>query len=315
MVKEIPNSDKIEFKQKFIERYSSLTDWEEFKKYSLSFLRRSIRANTIKLSVKELKKRLEKNWNLEQVPWCNEGFWIEHIEKERRDIGNLIEHSLGYFYTQEAASMIPPLVLEPKKDEIVLDMAASPGSKTTQIAALMENTGILIANDYTTERMKPLSINLQRCGVTNAVITLMQGQWFKNMQFDRILVDAPCSGTGTIRKSLKTLRIWNPIMVKRLAGTQRQLIDIAFTNLKQGGVLVYSTCSLEPEENEGVIDFFLKKYENAKLEPIKLSGIKRSEPILEFEDKKYNQEIEKCLRIWPQDNDTEGFFVAKIKKS
>ena len=315
MVKEIPNSDKIEFKQKFIERYSSLTDWEEFKKYSLSFLRRSIRANTIKLSVKELKKRLEKNWNLEQVPWCNEGFWIEHIEKERRDIGNLIEHSLGYFYTQEAASMIPPLVLEPKKDEIVLDMAASPGSKTTQIAALMENTGILIANDYTTERMKPSSINPQRCGVTNAVITLMQGQWFKNMQFDRILVDAPCSGTGTIRKSLKTLRIWNPIMVKRLAGTQRQLIDIAFTNLKQGGVLVYSTCSLEPEENEGVIDFFLKKYENAKLEPIKLSGIKRSEPILEFEDKKYNQEIEKCLRIWPQDNDTEGFFVAKIKKS
>jgi len=335
MVKEIPNSDKIEFKQKFIERYSSLTDWEEFKKYSLSFLRRSIRANTIKLSVKELKKRLEKNWNLEQVPWCNEGFWIrwktpeefsasqnlqgkflgEYKEKERRDIGNLIEHSLGYFYVQEAASMIPPLILEPKKDEIVLDMAASPGSKTTQIAALMENKGILVANDYTTERMKPLSINLQRCGVTNAVITLMQGQWFKNMQFDRILVDAPCSGTGTIRKSLKTLRIWNPIMVKRLAGTQRQLIDIAFTNLKQGGVLVYSTCSLEPEENEGVIDFFLKKYENAKLEPIKLSGIKRSEPILEFEDKKYNQEIEKCLRIWPQDNDTEGFFVAKIKKS
>src|SRR3989338_2189733 len=225
MVKEIPNSDKIEFKQKFIERYSSLTDWDEFKKYSLSFLRRSIRANTIKLSVKELKKRLEKNWNLEQVPWCNEGFWIEHIEKERRDIGNLIEHSLGYFYTQEAASMIPPLVLEPKKDEIVLDMAASPGSKTTQIAALMENTGILIANDYTTERMKPLSINLQRCGVTNAVITLMQGQWFKEMLFDKILLDAPCSGTGTIRKSLKTLRIWNPVMVKRLAGTQRQLID------------------------------------------------------------------------------------------
>ena len=78
--------------------------------------------------------------------------------------------------------------------------------------------------------------------------------------------------------------------------------------------MVYSTCSLEPEENEGIIDFLLKKCENAKLEPIKLSGIKRSEPILEFEDKKYNQEIEKCLRIWPQDNDTEGFFVAKIKK-
>jgi len=143
----------------------------------------------------------------------------------------------------------------------------------------------------------------------------MQGQWFKEMLFDKILLDAPCSGTGTIRKSLKTLRIWNPVMVKRLAGTQRQLIDTAFKNLKQGGILVYSTCSLEPEENEGVIDFLLNKYENAELEPVKLSNIKKSEPILNFENKKYNDEIKKCLRIWPQDNDTEGFFVAKIRKS
>src|SRR3989344_8479628 len=162
MPKIMPNAEDIEFKEKFIERYSSLTNWEEFRKSSLSFLRRSIRANTIKLSVKELKKRLEKNWNLEQVPWCNEGFWIEHIEKERRDIGNLIEHSLGYFYTQEAASMIPPLVLEPEENEIILDIAASPGSKTTQIAQYMKNTGILVANDYTGDRMKPLSMNLQR---------------------------------------------------------------------------------------------------------------------------------------------------------
>ena len=315
MPHQIPDSEKIEFKEKFVERYKALTNWEEFKKYSLSFLRRSIRVNTIKISIENLKKRLDENWNLEPVPWCKEGFWIEHKEKERRDIGNLLEHSLGYFYAQEAASMIPPLVLGPKEDEVVLDMAASPGSKTTQIAALMGNKGFLIANDYTTERMKPLSINLQRCGVSNAIITLMQGQWFKEMLFDKILLDAPCSGTGTIRKSLKTLRIWNPVMVKRLAGTQRQLIDTAFKNLKQGGILVYSTCSLEPEENEGVIDFLLNKYENAELEPIKLSNIKKSEPILNFENKKYNDEIKKCLRIWPQDNDTEGFFVAKIRKS
>jgi tRNA (cytosine49-C5)-methyltransferase len=304
----------VTFKDKFIERYSTLTDWNEFKEYSLSFLRRSIRVNTLKITVKDLKKRLEKNWNLKQVPWCKEGFWIEHIKKERRDIGNLIEHSLGYFYTQEAASMLPPLVLDPKEDEIVLDMAASPGSKTTQIAAMMKNTGVLVANDYTTLRMKPLSINLQRCGVSNVVLTLMQGQWFKDMQFDKILVDAPCSGTGTIRKSLKTLRIWNPNMVRRLAGTQKQLIDTAFKNLKENGTLVYSTCSLEPEENESVIDYLLIKYENAKVEEIKLKDIKRSEPILKFDGNEYNKEIKKCLRIWPQDNDTEGFFVAKIKK-
>lgn len=309
------NTDKIIFKEKFIERYSKLTDWGEFKQCSLSFLRRSIRVNTLKITIKELKERLEKDWNLDQVPWCREGFWIEHAKKERRDIGNLIEHPLGYFYTQEAASMIPPIVLEPKPNDIVLDIAASPGSKTTQIAQYMENKGILIANDYTIERMKPLSINLQRCGVSNALITLMDGQRFRKagIEFDKILVDAPCSGTGTIRKSLKTLLIWNPDMVKRLSMTQKQLIETGFNVLKEKGTLVYSTCSLEPEENEGVVDFLLNKYENARLEDIKLN-IKRSDPILEFDSKRYSDEVKKCLRIWPQDNDTEGFFVAKIKK-
>ncbi len=306
---------EVHFKEKFIDRYSKLTDWEEFKTCSLSFLRRSIRVNTLKIPIDDLKQRIEKNWNLEQIPWCKEGFWIEHVKKERRDVGNLIEHSLGYFYLQEAASMIPPVVLDPKPDEIVLDIAASPGSKTTQIAQYMENKGMLIANDYTHERMKPLSINLQRCGVTNAIITLMEGQWFKKsgIEFDKILVDGPCSGTGTIRKSLKTIGIWNPDMIRRLSITQKQLIETGFNLLKENGTLVYSTCSLEPEENEEVVDFLVKKYENAKIEEIKLN-IKRSAVVLEFENKKYSDEIKKCLRIWPQDNDTEGFFVAKIKK-
>jgi len=306
----------ISFKLKFIERYSKLIDWEEFKKYSLSFLRRSIRANTLKISVKELRERLKNNWTLEQIQWCKEGYWIEHTKKERRDIGNLIEHSLGYFYTQEAASMIPPVVLEPKPNDVVLDIAASPGSKTTQIAQYMQNKGILIANDYTIERMKPLTMNLQRCGVANSIITLMEGQWFKRsgIEFDKVLVDAPCSGTGTIRKSLKTISIWNPDMVRRLSITQKQLIETGFNLIKENGTLVYSTCSLEPEENEAVVDFLLNKYENAKLEEIKLN-LKNSPAIVEFENKKYNPEIKKCLRIWPQDNDTEGFFVAKIRKN
>ena len=263
--------------------------------------------------VKGLGDRLE--LMKEQIPWCKEGFYIEHIKKERRDIGNLIEHSLGYFYTQEAASMIPPLVLEPEENDTVMDMAASPGSKTTQIAALMNNKGILVANDINSARMKPLSLNVQRCGITNCIVTMMYGQRFRNFEFNKILLDAPCSGTGTIRKSLKTLRIWNPLMVQRLAHTQKNLIEIAFSNLKLGGTLVYSTCSNEPEENEAVIDFLLNKYENAKLEDIRIDGLNRSKPILEFENNKYNEEIKKCLRIWPQDNDTEGFFVAKIKKS
>ena len=186
-------NDKIIFKEKFIERYSKLTDFEAFRKISLTYLRRSIRVNTLKISIHNLKERLADKWRLEQVPWCKEGFWIEHHKKERRDIGNIPEHTLGYFYTQEAASMIPPLVLDPQPHDMVLDMCASPGSKTTQIAAMMQNTGIIIANDVKGERISPLGINLQRVGMSNHLITMMQGRKFDGYHFDRILVDAPCS--------------------------------------------------------------------------------------------------------------------------
>jgi len=311
----MPKFDEIEFKDKFVERYSKLTDWEEFKKYSLSWLRRSIRVNTLKISVKELVKRLEKEWELEQIPWCEEGFWIKHRGEEgRRDIGNLREHALGYFYVQEAASMIPPLALDPKPGDVVLDMCASPGSKASQIAQYMENKGILVANDYKGMRLAPLGINLQRVGTTNTIISLMHGQNFKGLEFDKIQVDAPCSGTGTVRKSLKTLRIWNPNMIRRLAITQRQLIKTAFSMLKKNGVMVYSTCSCEPEENEGVVSSLLEEFPDAKIEKISLKGLKRSPCVMEFEGKKYNSGVKDCLRIWPQDNDTEGFFVAKIRK-
>jgi tRNA (cytosine49-C5)-methyltransferase len=306
--------EKVEFKQKFIERYEKLTDWKVFKDISLTYLRRSIRVNTLKISIEECKERLNKqDWKLTQIPWCKEGFWAE--KEGRRDIGNTMEHQLGYYYVQEAASMIPPIILNPKPREIILDMCAAPGSKSSQIAQYMQNKGILITNDYQYMRLQPLGINLQRMGITNSIMTLMEGRYFKNsnIKFDKILVDAPCSGTGTIRKSFKTLRIWNPDAIKRLCGQQRQLLETAFEILKDNGTLVYSTCSLEPEEDEGIVNSLLEKHENAKLEKIELN-IKRSKPILEFEKNKYSKEIEKCLRIWPQDNDTTGFFVAKIKK-
>jgi len=304
--------ENITFKPKFIERYEKLTDFEKFKEYSLKYLRRSIRVNTIKISISELKIRMEKNWNFKQIPWCKEGFWLEH-KKGRRDIGNTLEHQLGYIYIQEAASMIPPLILDPAPHELILDLCAAPGSKATQISQYMENTGLLLANDYRGIRLSPLGINMQRMGISNSVITLMDGHWYKDFEFDKILVDAPCSGTGTIRKSFKTLRIWNPNSIKRLAGTQKQLIETAFNNLKHNGIMVYSTCSCEPEENEAIVNFLIDKYPNAKVMDTKLT-INRSKPILNYDDNEYSKEINKCLRIWPQDNDTEGFFVAKNKK-
>ena len=235
-----PNASEIEFKEKFIERFSKLTDWETFKKYNLSFLRKTIRVNTLKISVSELKKRLEKDWQLEPVPWYKEGFWIKG---ERRDVGNLPEHALGYIYVQEAASMIPPVVLDPKPGDIVLDMAAAPGSKTTQMAQMMKNKGIIVANDIAHDRLAALGVNLQRCGVANAIITMMKGRYMQG-EFDKILLDAPCSGTGTIRKSVKTIYTWNLDLVRRMSGEQKQLILHAFSLLKKGGTMVYSTCSL-----------------------------------------------------------------------
>lgn len=302
----------LEFKDKFIERYNKLTNIKKFLEYSQKFLRRSIRVNTLKISVIELKKRLN-DWNLKQIPWCKEGFWIEHKKKERRDIGNLLEHTLGYFYVQEAASMIPPLALNPKKNSIILDSCACPGSKTTQLAAMIKNTGIIVANDDDFTRLNALKSNLQRMGVSNAIIHLGKAERLENVNFDYILLDAPCSGTGVIRKSPRTALTWNPDTVKKLAGVQKYMIMNLFEKLNKNGTLVYSTCSLEPDEDEAVIDFLLNRFENSKIEEIKLD-IKRSPAVLEFEGVKFNKEVKKCLRIFPQDNDTEGFFIAKIKK-
>ncbi|KHO49192.1 MAG: RsmB/NOP family class I SAM-dependent RNA methyltransferase [Candidatus Aenigmarchaeota archaeon] len=309
----IPGTEEFVFKKGFIERYSQLTNWEEFRRYSLCFLRRSIRVNTLLGTVKDVKKSIEsKGWKLEPIPWCKEGFWISH--PDRRDVGHLLEHQLGYVYVQEAASMIPPVVLNPVPGDIVLDMCAAPGSKTTQMGAMMENRGLVIANDFKGNRLQALGINVQRSGLTNVLITLMHGNGFRDFQFDKILLDAPCSGTGTIRKSLHTIHDWNQGMIASLSRQQKQLIERAYLNLKPGGVLVYSTCTLEPEENEGVVDYLLKKYPDAAVVPVVLKGLKTGSPVLEFAGIKYDPSIKQALRIWPQDNDTEGFFVVKIRK-
>jgi NOL1/NOP2/sun family putative RNA methylase len=317
-----PDVEKFEIKEKFANRYKAILGerYDEFINISRSYIRKSIRVNTLKSTVDEIKKRLEKNWVLEQIPWCREGFWIdyraENKDDKRYDIGNILEHMLGYIYVQDAASMIPPVVLMPMPGELVLDMCSAPGSKASQMAAMMQNRGVLITNDLQGDRLKALGINLQRTGVSNSLITQMHGHRFKNItiKFDKVLVDAPCSGTGTIRRSLKILAMWGPNMVKKMASQQKQMVASGFEALKPGGTLVYSTCTMEPEEDEGVVSWLLDNYKDAKIEEIKLD-IKRSPAITEFGGEKYNPEVSKCLRIWPQDNDSEGFFVCKIRKN
>ena len=310
--------NKVKLKPAFESRYVKLIGEENFKcfrEFSNKYIRKSIRVNTLKISVPALKKRLEKDWILEPVPWCKEGFWITYRHGKRYDIGNLPEHQLGYIYVQDAASMIPPIVLSPSKDSFVLDSCSAPGSKTSQIAQYMNNTGLLIANDSQGKRLSALGINLQRCGVHNAIITKMDGSRIPNQSrlFDYILVDAPCSGTGTIRRNFKIAEMWSPSLVKRMSRDQFRLASRAFMLLKEGGIMVYSTCTLEPEENEGIVDAILKKFPEADVLDISLD-IKRSSAITSFDGTKYDSRVSKCLRIYPQDNDSEGFFVAKLTK-
>ncbi|MEM4711065.1 MAG: RsmB/NOP family class I SAM-dependent RNA methyltransferase [Candidatus Woesearchaeota archaeon] len=320
-LEKIPRS--IDVKKKFEEHYRKLLkeDYDKFMNYSLSYIRKCIRVNTLKINIEDIKKRLEDKWVLEQIPWCKEGFWIKYRDGKRFDLGNLIEHHLGYIYVQEAASMIPPVILNPEPGELVLDMCAAPGSKTSQMAMYMENKGLIVANDVSGMRIKALGMNLQRCGVRNTIITLMQDNKFKKLvdsgfRFDKILVDAPCSGTGTIRKSLRTIKEWNPSVITKLSRIQKNLITEAFQLLKSGGMMVYSTCTIEPEENEAVVSYLVDNYNDAVLLDINTDvlGIKRTYPITSFKDLKINPGVKKCLRIHPYDNDTEGFFIAKIKK-
>mgnify|MGYP001559970826 CR=1 FL=1 len=301
----------LQLKQEFIERYKKLTDFEEYEKYLNKFLRKAIRVNTLKTNVRRMKKDLG-FLKLKQIPWCKEGFWVEG---EKRDLGNLAEHKLGYIFVQEAASMIPSLVLNPRAKDVVLDMSASPGAKTTHLAQIMKNKGIIVANEKNYDRVVALTANLNRCGVLNTVITLMDGREITE-KFDKILLDAPCSSSGTIRGLTKNsefiARSWNLERIKSTAGLQKKLILNAYNLLNKNGVLVYSICSLEPEEGEEVIQFLLENTD-AKVEKIDLNV--KSGVNLEFNGRKYSDEINKCIKLWPQYHDNEGFFIAKIKKN
>ncbi len=305
---------KPQFKEKFLERMRKLLgdELEVFLEICEKYLPTTIRVNTLKIRKEDLVERLSQRYKVKELKWYEDGLIIE----DGFSLGNTIEHALGYFYVQEAASMIPPLVLKPRKNDFVLDLCAAPGSKTTQIAQLMENTGLIIANDIRIDRIKALTTNLQRCGVSNCVVTMMNGNAFRNvnLEFDKVLVDAPCSAEGAIRKNYNVLRMWNLRMIKGLSRLQKKLVETGFMRLKEGGRLVYSTCTLAPEENEEVVDFLLRKYENAEVEKVSLKGLRLRRGIEEWEGKKFSSEVRRCVRIYPQDNDTEGFFIASIVK-
>lgn len=328
-------------KEEFLERMKMLLSESEGKRDYEKYLEtikfpspKSIRTNKIKISPENLVKKLEEyKWKLKQP-------WEEHPEViivdgdsegnrlEPGVLGRTFEHLLGYYYVQELSSCLPIIALKPFSSNEksgtsggrFLDLCAAPGSKTTQAASEMGNQGGVLANDMSIGRIKILASNLERCGTTNTIITKKDGIVLgkellkKGYSFDKVLIDAPCSGEGTLRSSPRTALMWNIKTVKNMPKIQKKLAEVGFELLKPGGEAVYSTCTHAPEENEAVVDHLLEKYgEEIEIEKIKLP-LKTRPGIRKWQDKEYDERVKLSHRIYPQDNNTDGFFLAKLRK-
>ncbi|ESC39970.1 rRNA (cytosine-C(5)-)-methyltransferase RsmF, partial [Salmonella enterica subsp. enterica serovar Agona str. SA-3] len=251
------------------EAMPSTLSFDEFISACQRPLRRSIRINTLKISVADFLALIAPyGWSLTPIPWCHEGFWIERDDEEALPLGSTAEHLSGLFYIQEASSMLPVAALfaDDNHPQRVMDMAAAPGSKTTQIAARMGNRGAILANEFSASRVKVLHANISRCGIANTALTHFDGRVFGAAlpeMFDAILLDAPCSGEGVVRKDPDALKNWSPESNLDIAATQRELLDSAFHALRPGGTLVYSTCTLNRQENEEVCLWLKETYADA----------------------------------------------------
>ncbi|HWY79419.1 MAG TPA: RsmB/NOP family class I SAM-dependent RNA methyltransferase [Candidatus Sulfotelmatobacter sp.] len=276
----------------------------------------SFRANTLKTSSRILQKLLEQqNFIVEKVYWYPDAFVLKN--KSIRELTETAEYKNGLLYIQNLSSMIPALVLHPKPNEKVLDITAAPGSKTTQIAAMMHNTGELTANDLSFKRLFKLKENLNHMGITNTKVLNLPGESFwKNLPeyFDKTLVDVPCSMEGRIKcNDPKTYKDWSTKKIKQLSKLQKYLLRSAISATRIGGIIVYSTCTLSPEENEEVIEWIMKKTPEAlRIEKINLSNIPLQNGLLAWKKKQF-MHTTNCARIFPS-KEMEGFFITKIYK-
>ncbi len=272
-------------------------------------LPRCFRVNTLRTEVPKLTKLLnKKGFQFKRVPWTREGFCLTC---EPFSITSTPEYLGGLLYIQEASSMYPPVALEPKPGERVADMAAAPGGKTSHMAQLMGNRGMIYAFDVGEDRLKETRLNLSRLGVTNTILIHKSSLHIDELgvEFDKILLDAPCTGSGTIHKNPERKAGRTMEDVKFCQGLQIKLLERGLSVLKEGGILVYSTCSLEPEENEFVLQWVLDNFD------VELLPLRYGEPAL---TKPFGIElsgvIKEARRFYPDRHGTSGFFVAKVKK-
>ncbi|MDI9646802.1 MAG: NOL1/NOP2/sun family putative RNA methylase [Archaeoglobales archaeon] len=266
-----------------------------------------IRTNLLKTSESKVLKQLQqRGFELEktEVPFCYE------VIKEPYSIGATPEFLMGYYYIMDKSSCVPPIVLDPKPKEVVLDMAASPGGKTTMLSMLMRNKGVVVAIEPQRDRIQPLIDNIHRMGAANVAIACIDGRDAQKLgiEFDKVLLDAPCSGEGVIYKdpTRKYSRGMKDIIF--CSRIQKELIISAFDVLKSDGILVYSTCTLSPEENELVVDHLLS------LRRAQVEEIEFGERALKLDSLKFKDEVSKASRFYPHKHKTAGFFVAKIRK-
>jgi NOL1/NOP2/sun family putative RNA methylase len=287
-------------KEFFINRYADL-GWS----YKNVQIKQAIRVNTINIQASVLTERLNKRgMKLEKIPFLQNGHWVC---KSKFSPGATSEYLLGLYSIQEAAAQIPATLFTEPKNKTVLDACAAPGGKTVQLANLMNNSGAIIALDIEKTRLTALSNHLERCNVNNTIVYCLDARQASKleMKFDCILLDAPCSGNFATDKAWFQRRTIKD--VERNAVLQREILTEVVKILKDDGEIVYSTCSLEPEENELNINWAI---ENLDLHVEKIDRLGESGLTAVF-GKRLDPSIKNCRRIWP--GETQGFFVCKLR--
>lgn len=276
----------------------------------------SIRINTLKTTRGEVEVLLkEQGINYESVFWCDQALIIR---SEKKKVTELSAYKEGLFYIQNLSSMLASVILDPKPHETVLDMCAAPGSKTSHMAMLMQNTGTIMANDTSRNRLFKLTDVLKTQGVTNSKIINYPGEmlWKKYPNyFDKTLVDVPCSMEGRfLAQDEKTYADWTPKKTKQLATLQKQLLSSAFIATKPGGTIVYATCTLSPEENEAVVNELCQteKYPFT-IEKTIINIPYAKSGLAAYNGTVFHEKVQNTLRVMPNDL-MEGFFIAKIVK-
>jgi NOL1/NOP2/sun family putative RNA methylase len=308
----LPTELKRRWKNLFKNEYEVILNW------SFRTLPTSVRLNTQKYTQSDFENTCRKySWSSKLFDLSNNIYQLKSKNPTNR-FDQTDEYSNGMYYIQDLASMLPPIALGPQPGENVLDLCAAPGSKTTQIAELMKNSGNILAVDISNERLDILNKAIDRMGYLIVKPILEDGRNIGKKyseQFDRVLVDGPCSCEGIIRYRAHKFFEWDLFQISKLTDMQFSLLESGFNALKPGGVLVYSTCTFGPEENEGIIDLMLEKYITASLVTMKFNGIKTRKGLTKWGHLPFDPSLSKTIRIYPQDNNTIGFFIAKIIKN